>query len=336
MATSKIVRIALDWTPNTNHTGMYVANANKWYEAAGLEVKFVVPTENSTPARMLAAGEVEIAIAPSESAISFATTDTKNTIAAVAAILQRSTSAICTLQSSGIASPKGLENKRYASYSGRFEDCIVQQMVKNDGGDGSKVQFHGLEGHGYGDDIQESTSVVATYLKTGKSDSTWIFKHWEGILAGTDTLNYFDLEHYKIPYGYSPVMLAMVPGTSSATDAAWLARFLEATARGYVFADAHPDEAARLLCEQVESLADKVEFVSQSQRALQGAHLTSAGQWGIMEEDRWEAFLQFLCDNDIIRSRDGYTCLKRSDVNLNKVQTNRFLPSWHGEKEAST
>eukprot|EP00041_Stephanoeca_diplocostata_P023029 m.558975 g.558975 ORF g.558975 m.558975 type:complete len:323 (-) comp22203_c0_seq2:1080-2048(-) len=245
MATSKIVRIALDWTPNTNHTGMYVANANKWYEAAGLEVKFVVPTENSTPARMLAAGEVEIAIAPSESAISFATTDTKNTIAAVAAILQRSTSAICTLQSSGIASPKGLENKRYASYSGRFEDCIVQQMVKNDGGDGSKVQFHGLEGHGYGDDIQESSSVVATYLKTGKSDSTWIFKHWEGILAGTDTLNYFDLEHYKVPYGYSPVMLVMIPGTSSANDAAWLARFLEATARGYVFADAHPDEAAR-------------------------------------------------------------------------------------------
>ena len=31
------VRFALDWTPNTNHTGIYVAAANGWYDEAGVE-----------------------------------------------------------------------------------------------------------------------------------------------------------------------------------------------------------------------------------------------------------------------------------------------------------
>ena len=28
--------VALDWTPNTNHVGLYVAQAKGWFDAAGL------------------------------------------------------------------------------------------------------------------------------------------------------------------------------------------------------------------------------------------------------------------------------------------------------------
>ena len=51
------VRLALDWTPNTNHTGFYVAAANGWYGDAGVDFR-VLPygTHRSRGARRRRAG----------------------------------------------------------------------------------------------------------------------------------------------------------------------------------------------------------------------------------------------------------------------------------------
>ena len=40
-ATTGTVRLALDWTPNTNHTGFYVAQANGWYADAGVDLEIL-------------------------------------------------------------------------------------------------------------------------------------------------------------------------------------------------------------------------------------------------------------------------------------------------------
>ena len=50
--------------------------------------------------------------------------------------IQRSTSAIVTLTSSGLSRPRDLDGKVYASYAARFEGRIVQRMIQNDGGKG--------------------------------------------------------------------------------------------------------------------------------------------------------------------------------------------------------
>ena len=143
---TKII-VCLDWTPNTNHAGFYVAAKDGLYEAAGLEVELrsadADPSQKLTPARQVAAGLAQFAVTPSESAISFSTTDHDvPKLIAVAALCQGDTSAICTLKSSGIDRPAKLAGKRYASYDGRFEDPIVARMVQNDGGDDATVQFH--------------------------------------------------------------------------------------------------------------------------------------------------------------------------------------------------
>lgn len=39
----KNVTLCLDWTPNTNHTGFYVALQQGYYKDAGLNVKIVQP-----------------------------------------------------------------------------------------------------------------------------------------------------------------------------------------------------------------------------------------------------------------------------------------------------
>ena len=55
------VTICLDWTPNTNHTGLYVAQAQGYFEEAGLDVSIVQPPEDGATA-ICAAGQVEFAV----------------------------------------------------------------------------------------------------------------------------------------------------------------------------------------------------------------------------------------------------------------------------------
>jgi ABC-type nitrate/sulfonate/bicarbonate transport system substrate-binding protein len=326
------VTVALDWTPNTNHSGFYVALADGLYDDANLQVRLKSADESGaqglTPARQVAAGEVNFAVGPSESAVSFATTDkSKPRLVAVAALVQGSTSAICTLAGSGIDRPSQLAGKRYASYAGRFEDAIVARMVSNDGGDGAAVACHPLDFHAYVDEkTMGAGSVVASYLQTGSSDSTWIFAHWEGVLAerAGQRLNYFALEDYGVPYGYSPILLArpdQLEGAAATTTRA----FLAATAEGYRRAAADPDAAAKALCACGHpSLSDDA-FVRASSHAIAPKYLSSDGaSWGHMTLERWTAFVDFLSDSSILTDREG-VIVARESIEVAKLFTNDFL-----------
>src|SRR5690349_17802241 len=55
------IRIALDWTPNTNHTGLYVAQQEGWFKAAGLDVEFL-PYNNTAPETLVSSGAAEFGI----------------------------------------------------------------------------------------------------------------------------------------------------------------------------------------------------------------------------------------------------------------------------------
>ena len=131
--------VALDWTPNTNHAGIYLARAEGYYEAAGLDVTIRSPADDgddTTPAKRVATGEATVAIAPSESAISYNTHPDYPSLRAVAAVCQRDTSAVVALGDGDVERPADLDGRSYASYGARFEDDIVRQLVRNDGGDG--------------------------------------------------------------------------------------------------------------------------------------------------------------------------------------------------------
>lgn len=89
------VTIALDWTPNTNHTGFYVAKQKGWYADAGLDLKIVSPHMDeykTTPASRIADGSCLFCVTPSESIISAHTwgnaQGVKPKLVAVATLLQ--------------------------------------------------------------------------------------------------------------------------------------------------------------------------------------------------------------------------------------------------------
>jgi NitT/TauT family transport system substrate-binding protein len=289
--------LALDWTPNTNHLGVYVARAEGYYEDAGLDVTVRSPADDgyeTTPAKRVATGESTVAIAPSESAISYNTHPEYPSLRSVAAVCQRDTSAIVALGDSDVDRPAALDGRTYASYDARFEDDIVRQLVRNDGGEGDI------------DIVTPPKLGIWNTLLDGDADATWVFMPWEGLLAERDgvSLTPFYLDEYDVPYGYTPTMLAR-PETLE-DDAADLAAFLEATARGYEDAAADPEAAAAALQESAEgpNLDDR-EFLEESARRLADTFLTDDGRWGVMEHERWAAFVDWLAGEEILTSLEG-------------------------------
>mmetsp|Transcript_29626 Transcript_29626/g.64442 ORF Transcript_29626/g.64442 Transcript_29626/m.64442 type:complete len:357 (-) Transcript_29626:139-1209(-) len=296
------IAVALDWTPNTNHTGMYVALAKGWYSEHGLDVSLKSPAdfegsysgeladatqEFPTPCGKVAAGLAEFAMNSPEGCVGWnsPSQDNRPKLKAVAAMLQGQTSAIVTLKSSGIDRPSKLDGKVYASYAARFEGRIVQKLIQADGGSGEYKE------------VPHPYLKVWDLLKEGKVDATWVFMAWEGVearLKGVE-LNAFCLQDFGIPYGYAPVLMAHPDLIAS--EPGTVRNFLAATAKGFEWAAANPAEAAELLVKgalahnQVELNA---ELVLESQKVLGPAYLDAEGRWGRMTEERWTKYLDWL------------------------------------------
>ena len=276
--------IALDWTPNTNHTGFFVAQELGYYTASGIELHIISPAADeyaTTPAKKLELGEVDFAVAPFESVISLNTKPARVPAMAIAALLQQDISSIATLAASNIARPKDLDGRIYASYRARYEDAIVRQLIVNDGGTGDFTVTY-----------PDKLGIWNTLL-TGAADATWIFDNWEGVEAETQglALRTFALADYGIPYGYSPVVMATAEGI--AARRAEYTTFLQATKKGFQFAIQNQREATDILRQHVPERDARLIDLEKSQAAA-AAFYGSASEWGTMAASRVEAFLDWL------------------------------------------
>jgi ABC-type nitrate/sulfonate/bicarbonate transport system substrate-binding protein len=284
--------IALDWTANTNHTGFYVAKAKGFYTQLGLEVRIDTPDMDNysiTPAKKVELGQADMALCPFESVVSYRSKAKTFDAVAIATIFQEDVSAIASLANSGIQRPSDLDGKVYASYKARYEDEIVRQMIKNDGGMGDfKIEY------------PEKLGIWETILK-GVSDATWIFRNWEGIQAENEgiDLTLFKMADYGIPYGYSPIIMAREKRV--ANSEVGYARFLEATKKGYLFAQENPAEAVECFAPFVAKQDQNIDLV-QSQKFSSPFYGTSEN-WGILEKQKVAQYLYWLLENKLEEQR---------------------------------
>ncbi|KAL6763127.1 NMT1/THI5 like-domain-containing protein [Haematococcus lacustris] len=304
MAARTSVTIALDWTPNCNHTGFYLAKAQGLYRQAGLDVTITSPhvdEYHTTPLSHVADKSATFGICPSESVISYHTWPdaSKPKVVALAAVLQGSTSAVVTLKSSGITRPSQLDGKTYASYGARYEGRIVQQLIRNDGGTG---------------DFKEVTppmlGIWNTLLK-GEADATWVFLGWEGVEArmkGVE-LNCFGLEEFRVPYGYSPLLVAHPDTLRDQPEV--VRAFLAATSQAFAFAAADPAEAARQLLQAVAQehagtplpVPLDPDMVKQAQEFTSQHYLDAEGRWGVQQPQVWTGFISWLTQQGLLTSK---------------------------------
>ena len=280
------IKIVLDWVPNTNHTGLYVAKDLGYFKEEGLDVEIVQPPEGSTTA-LIGAGGAEFGISFQDTLAKSFAKENPVPVTAVAAILQHNTSGIISLKEKGIDSPKKLEGKKYATWEDNIEQAILKKLVTDDKGDFSKVKL-----------IPYTITDVVTGLKSDV-DAVWVYYAWDGIAterAGLQT-NFLKIRDYakELDY-YSPVIIANNDFLKKNPEIA--KKVLKAIKKGYEYAMKNPEESAKILVKNSPEL--DINLVTASQKWISKEYQSDAKEWGIIDAGRWNRFYEWLYKNKAV------------------------------------
>ena len=294
------VTVVLDWTPNTNHTGIYVALANGYFEEAGLDVQVVQPPEDGA-VTLVASGKAQFGVSFQDSLAPAFAGDSPMPVTAVAAIIQHNTSGIVSRAGEGMDTPRGLEGRKYATWDLDVEKATIRDVMAADGGNFDLVEL-----------IPSTVTDEVSALQSGSVDAIWIFYGWAGVACEVADLDidYFEFADIDPVFDYyTPVLIGSNAWLEENPDAA--RAFLAALSKGYTYAAEHPAEAADILMEAAPELKANSALVYASQEYLAGEYIADAARWGEFDGARWAAFFNWLNENDLMEQKldpdFGYT-----------------------------
>lgn len=286
----KKITFVLDWTPNTNHTGIYVAKEKGYFKEAGLDVEIVQPPEDGAEV-LVGSGKAQFGVSFQDTMMPAVVGDDALPIKAVAAVLQHNTSGIVSRKGEGIKRPKGLEGKKYATWNQDIEKAILKQVVEKDKGNFSKVKM-----------IPSTVTDEVSALKSKKVDAIWIYYGWAGIateVAGLDT-DYFAFKDIDPVFDYyTPVIIGNSDWMKENEETA--KAFLSAAKKGYEYAIEHPENAGNILCEASPELDSKM--VQASQKYMKDQYKAEVEQWGYINPKRWNAFYDWISEKGLSKTK---------------------------------
>jgi ABC-type nitrate/sulfonate/bicarbonate transport system substrate-binding protein len=294
------VVLSLDWVPNTNHTGFYVALEKGWYADEGLAVEIQVPSDPSAALKQVAAGNTPFGVSFQDEVTMARASGIP--VVSIAAIIQHNSSAIASLASSGIQSAADFEGKTYASFGLPIERPLLQGLMQCAGADIEQLEFV---------DVGYDTFPA---LVAGRADLIWIFQGWDGVqaqLKGIE-LNTVPLYGDCVPDYYTPVIIAGEETLAERPD--MVRRFLKATARGYVYAASNPAEATDILLKH--SPESDPELVRASQAWLSPRYQDDAPAWGLQNGQVWSDLAAWMLANELLTA----------PIDPGAAYTNDFLP----------
>lgn len=297
----KEVTLILDYVPNTNHTGFYVAQKLGYYEEEGLQVNIIEPGDDSTSAVLVAAGKGEFGVSYQEDVTYALTAKQPLPIRAIATIIQHNTSGFVSLKDANINSVNDFEGKVYAGWQALSEEAVIQAVMNKAGADFSKLTIVGADGSGF--------------ASLGKTvDLQWEFEGWaviKGRMEGYD-LNYMPLKDLdeRLDY-YTPLIITNTDMIEN--DPETVQKFINATKKGYEYAIEHPEEAAEILYEIVPEY--DFEFIKASQEYLSQEYSKDAESWGVMKDEIWDNYTAFMYEYQLIDRK----------IEANEQYTNQFV-----------
>ena len=298
----KKVTVILDYIPNTNHSGMYVALNKGYYAEEGLDVQIIEPTEGATNT-LIANGVGTFGIAYQEDVTLALASEEPLPLKTIATLIQHNTSGFVTLADSGIETPADWEGKTYAGWGGPGENAVIRSVMEQAGADPDKLNLVIADGLGF-----ESLGRAC--------DIMWFFEAWDKVaaeLAGVE-LHYVPCSELdtRLDY-YTPVIVANVKTLEE--DPEMVRAFLRATQKGYEDCISDPDAAAQILHGYAPDY--DAEMLRISQEILAEKYIEDAPAWGVMKDEVWDNYTEFMVEYGILEEA----------VPADVCYTNAFLPS---------
>jgi len=294
------VSIALDWTPNTNHIGLFVAEAKGFYTDAGLDVE-ILPYSDTAAGTLVANGVADFGILGSLGLFTQRTAGAD--LVATYALTQTETGRLVfNADREDIQSPKDLDGLTYGGFGSDWENALIGTIIRHDGGKG---------------EFETVTLGTSAYqaLANGAVDFTLEVYTWEGVQAELEHLEQraFRYADYGVPdqhtnfIGSSRAWLDANPETAAA--------FIAATRMGYDYALANPDEAADILIAANSDVLTDRTLIRASLQALIDGHYfkTADGVIGTIDPAKIEAIGDYLFTSGILKDGDGNVVAERPD-----------------------
>jgi ABC-type nitrate/sulfonate/bicarbonate transport system substrate-binding protein len=304
--------VALDWVPNTNHTGIFVAKAKGYFDAQNIDLK-ILPYSGASTDVLVSQGKADLAISfvPSVLVSRSAGIDVK----AVGAVMSRNTEALVVLADSKFKQPKDFAvGTTYGGFGLPYEEPTWTALIKADGA--TDVNFKPV--------TLNTAAYEALYQK--KIDWSALFLGWEAIEAKQRGINLrlFPLPKYLGVAGDFPSTILVSSDATIAAKPDVLKRGLAAISQGYTFAAQNPAEAAQILIDQNPELQKNTKLVKASADYLAPVYVGDSAQWGLFKPEPWTELGTILSDAGALADKSG-TPVKAPDFAT--YWTNDLLPA---------
>jgi putative hydroxymethylpyrimidine transport system substrate-binding protein len=279
------VSLALDWFPNSNHAGFYMALENGYYLEEKLDVNIFVPANPEDVLKTVGAGrddfgvsyQAEVLLARGEGV----------PVKSIAAMVQHPLNSVMVLKESGISHPRDLAGKKVGTTGIPFEEALFSAMLEYDG-----ISLDDVTLVNVGFDLAPAL--------IGKKVDAIVGAYWthESIvmeMQGFD-LNILRMEDWGVPDFYELVLVASEDTVSNEPDV--VKRFLRATARGFANAIADPQAAVDILVAASPETDRALETRGIGLLApiwTEGAH-----SFGWQTQERWQSLAQWMKDRGLL------------------------------------
>lgn len=297
------VTVVLDWTPNTNHTGLYVALDKGYYKEQGLDVEIVQPSDGNATT-IVATNKADFGVSYQEDVTYAKTSEDPLPIKAISTIIQHNTSGFASPASKNIKTVKDFENKTYGGWGSESEKATLNAVMTNNGADFDTVKIL---------DVGEDDFFTATKKEI---DIFNVFEGWTGVEAKLrgEEINFIatkDLDK-RLDY-YTPLLITNDKIINENPELA--KKFLAATSKGYEDCVNNPEESAKILLKYAPEINE--ELAIESQKFLADKYIDDAPRWGEMKDSVWNNYTDFMMEYKLINK----------DMKASDAYTNEFLPN---------
>jgi putative hydroxymethylpyrimidine transport system substrate-binding protein len=279
--------LTLDFYPNPDHAGIYMAQKLGYFEEAGLDVSIAAPSDPAAPVKQVAAGSTDLAISY-EPEVALAREQGLDVVA-VGALVNRPLTSLIWLGESKIKGVGGLEGKTIATAGIPYQDAFLKTIL-------ARVNLTP-------DDV-EAVNVGFGLLPALVGGSA------QAMLGGYSNVEGVDLrERGKAPV-VTPVDQLGVPTYDELVfvanrekleeDPDKFRLFLAALQRGTEAAAEKPGEATTAITEANPDLDPKLAAAEVKATLPLLSATTGKQPYGFMDPEEWEAFAGWMRDNGLI------------------------------------
>jgi putative hydroxymethylpyrimidine transport system substrate-binding protein len=281
--------LTLDFYPNPDHAGIYMAQKLGYFEEAGLDVSIDAPSDPAAPVKQVAAGRTDLAISY-EPEVALAREQGLDVVA-VGALVNRPLTSLIWLAESKIKGVGDLKGKTIATAGIPYQDAFLKTIL-------ARV-------HLQSDDV-EAVNVGFGLLPALLGGSA------EAMLGGYSNVEGVDLrERGKAPV-VTPVDQLGVPTYDELVfvanrekleeDPDKFRLFLAALQRGTEAAAEKPGEATTAITEANPDLEPKLAAAEVKATLPLLSARSGDAPFGYMNPKEWETFAGWMRDNGLIES----------------------------------